>query len=88
MIGSFCSYTIGNVMAAQLFAAARAQVPSLDAALALGEIAPLADWLRENVWRHGRRFTRDEILLRATGSTLTPAAYLDYLERKFCNAPA
>jgi carboxypeptidase Taq len=88
MIGSFCSYTIGNVMAAQLFAAARAQVPSLDAALALGEIAPLADWLRENVWRHGRRFTRDEILLRATGTTLTPAAYLDYLERKFCDPPA
>lgn len=83
MIGSFCSYTIGNVMAAQLFEAARVQVPGLDAALARGELAPLADWLRETVWRHGRRFTRDEILLRATGSTLSPSAYLAYLHEKF-----
>lgn len=87
MIGSFCTYTIGNVMAAQLFAAARAQVPSLDAALSDGEVAPLADWLRDKVWQHGRRFTRDEILLRATGSALTPAPYLAYLERKFLNPP-
>eukprot|EP01037_Dinobryon_pediforme_P002679 gene2679-2718_t len=58
MIGSFCSYTIGNVMAAQLFDAARRQVPSLDASLAQGEVTPLADWLREHVWQHGRRFTR------------------------------
>ncbi len=83
MIGSFCSYTIGNVMAAQLFEAARVQVPGLNEALARGELAPLADWLRENVWRHGRRFTRDEILLRATGSTLSPSAYLAYLSEKF-----
>ena len=83
MIGSFCSYTIGNVMAAQLFEAAQAGLPGLAAALAEGDTAPLADWLRENVWRHGRRYSRDEILLRATGSTLSPEAYLGYLRRKF-----
>lgn len=83
MIGSFCSYTIGNVMAAQLFEAARVQVPGLDAALARGELAPLTGWLQDNIWRHGRRFTRDEILLRATGSTLIPSAYLAYLSKKF-----
>ena len=87
MIGSFCSYTIGNVMAAQLFEAARAQVLGLDAALAQGELALLTEWLRENVWRHGRRFTRDELLLRATGSTLKPSAYLAYLSQKFQGAP-
>ncbi len=83
MIGSFCSYSIGNVMAAQLFAAARAQLPGLDAALAEGDLAPLAGWLREHVWQHGRRFARDELLERVTGSALTPAPYLAYLEQKF-----
>jgi carboxypeptidase Taq len=70
MIGSFCSYTIGNVMAAQLMAAVP---PGAD----------LTHWLRENIWTHGRRFTRDELLVRATGSALTPEPYLAYLRKKF-----
>jgi len=86
MIGSFCSYTIGNVMAAQLFEAALVQVPGLQAELDKGGVALLTEWLRANVWQHGRRFTRDEILVRATGRTLTPAPYLAYLNRKFSPA--
>ncbi|MCW3475659.1 carboxypeptidase M32 [Limobrevibacterium gyesilva] len=85
MIGSFCSYTIGNVMAAQLFAAARGQVAGLDDALARGDYAPLRDWLRAQVWQHGRRFGRDEILRRATGSGLSPEPYLGYLSAKFAS---
>ncbi len=82
-IGSFCSYTIGNVMAAQLMAAARVQMPDLDTTLAAGDYTPLADWLRTNIWTHGRRFTRDELLIRATGRPLDPADYLAYLRAKF-----
>jgi carboxypeptidase Taq len=83
MIGSFCSYTIGNVMAAQLMEAARAQLPGLDAALAEGRYTVLADWLRAHVWTHGRRFSRDELLVRATGRGLEAGPYLAYLRGKF-----
>jgi carboxypeptidase Taq len=82
-VGSFCTYTIGNIMAAQLFETARAQAPDVAPALAQGEIAPLADWLRENVWRHGRRYGRDAILTRATGRKLDPAPYLRHLAARY-----
>ena len=42
-------------MAAQLMEAAHAQLGAvLGDALAAGDYAPLRDWLRENVWKHGR----------------------------------
>ena len=45
------------------------------------------DWLRENIWRHGRRYTRDELLIAATGRALDPQPYLDYLTAKHGGKP-
>jgi carboxypeptidase Taq len=83
LIGSFPTYTIGNVMGAQFLAAARRAVPDLNAALARGDYAPLRGWLTENVYRHGRAFSPDELLRRAAGSPLDPGPYLAYLTDKY-----
>ena len=83
MIGSFCSYTIGNVMAAQLFAAACAGPGGIAEALERGDCAPLRGWLREAVWRHGRRHTREALLRQATGRGLETAPYIAYLGAKY-----
>lgn len=83
MIGSFCSYTIGNVMAAQVFEAGSLQISGLTRALAKGDYAPLQAWLKQNIWRHGRKFARDELLAHSTGRTLDPAPYLAYLAGKY-----
>ena len=82
-IGTFCNYTIGNIMAAQLFDAATAQEPGIRGALDAADYAPLRDWLSANVCRHGRRYTRDELLERATGRPLDPEPYIAYLTAKF-----
>src|SRR5215472_366044 len=50
--GYFPTYTLGAMIAAQLFEAVRAALPDLEAAIAAGDFAPLFGWLRENV--HGR----------------------------------
>jgi carboxypeptidase Taq len=60
MFGSFCTYTVGNVMGAQLFETAMAQ-DSVAEGIGGGDYAPLHRWLKEHVWQHGRRFTRDEV---------------------------
>ena len=86
MIGSFSTYTIGNVMAAQLFDAARQSDSGLQAALEAGEYAPLRNWLTENVCQHGRRYSRQELLIRATERPLTPEPYLAYLSGKHGSA--
>jgi len=83
LFGSFPTYTIGNVMSAQFFAAARRDLPGLGDALARGEYAPLRGWLTEHVYRHGRAFSPDELLQRSTGSDLTVEPYLAYLAVKF-----
>ncbi|KAB0266373.1 carboxypeptidase M32 [Microvirga brassicacearum] len=82
-IGSFPTYTIGNVMAAQMMEALRRDQSSLDAEVAAGDYTGLADSLRTRIWRHGRRFTRDELLRRETGRSLDPAPYLEYLRAKY-----
>jgi carboxypeptidase Taq len=82
-IGSFCSYTIGNIMAAQLMQAMRTDRPEVSTAIQAGDYLPLRTWLTENVHQHGRRHSRDVLLTRATGRPLDVAPYLAYLNTKY-----
>jgi carboxypeptidase Taq len=81
--GVFQGYTLGNILSAQFFAAAVAAHPGIPAEIRNGEFATLRGWLRENVYRHGAKFTPTELVRRVTGHDLTVAPYLDYLWRKF-----
>ena len=81
--GAFQSYTLGNIMSAQFFAAARRDLGDLDAQIGAGEFEPLRRWLTERIYRHGRKFTAPEIVERATGEPLSIAPYLGYLNGKY-----
>lgn len=81
-IGTFCNYTIGNVMAGQLFAKAT-EDDEVREGLASADYVPLRSWLTEHVHRHGRRYTREQLLQRATGQGLDPSFYIDHLTRKY-----
>ncbi|WP_112662282.1 carboxypeptidase M32 [Microvirga flavescens] len=85
-MGSFASYTIGNVMAAQVMETLRAQDKDLHSAIEGGDYARLNDALGEKIWRHGRRFRRQELLANVTGRSLEVAPYLRYLEAKYVQA--
>src|SRR5262245_2511960 len=87
LVGSFCTYTVGNIMAAQLFETARTQ-PEVSAALEHGDVGPLSSWLRDKVWRHGRRYRRNELLTLATGRALDPAPYLRHLDARYASGEA
>jgi carboxypeptidase Taq len=84
-IGSFPTYTIGNVMGAQVMETLRQQNSALDASIEAGEYGVLAEELRARIWQHGRRFMRDELLERETGRRLDPAPYLAYLKGKYAS---
>lgn len=68
LVGYFPTYTLGNLYAAQLFAAAREDLGDLDAQFARGDFGTLLGWLREHVHRHGQRFTPRQLVERATGA--------------------
>jgi carboxypeptidase Taq len=82
LFGYFPTYTLGNLYAAQFAAAARRALPDLDAQVASGSFAAIRAWLREQIHRHGRRYTPAELCQRVTGAPLSSAAFLDYLEAK------
>ena len=81
--GAFQSYTLGNIMSAQFFAAAQREIPDLDDQIGAAQFAPLRTWLTERIYRHGRKFTAPEIVERATGEPLSIAPYLAYLNSKY-----
>jgi carboxypeptidase Taq len=64
LIGYFPTYTLGNMYAAQLFAAAERAVGPLDDAFAAGDFRTLRDWLGEHVHQHGRRYAAEALIER------------------------
>jgi carboxypeptidase Taq len=83
LFGYFPSYTLGAMYAAQWFAAIRRTVPDLDARMATGDLSPALDWLKQNVWTQGSRWSTDELVTRATGSVLDATHYRRHLESRY-----
>jgi carboxypeptidase Taq len=81
--GSFQGYTLGNILSAQFYSAALKAHPEIPDELGQGRFGALHGWLKENIYRHGRKFTAPEIVERATGSPLTIEPYLRYLKTKY-----
>ncbi|MCP4661450.1 MAG: carboxypeptidase M32 [bacterium] len=79
--GYFPTYTLGNLAAAQLFAAAGRELGDLEAAFAEGEFGPLLDWLRTRIHHPGGRYTASELIARTTGKALAPDDLLDHLRQ-------
>ncbi|MFB6220120.1 MAG: carboxypeptidase M32, partial [Halolamina sp.] len=79
----FISYTVGSVIAAQLWDALRDDVPDVDNRIAAGEFDAVHKWLENHVHRHGQRYRTDELVERATGDPITAEPFLDYAEAKF-----
>ncbi len=86
LIGYFPTYTLGNLMAAQLWETLRADLPEIDAQLERGDFAPLRTWLVEQVHVHGRKLPAPELLQRVTGQELAVAPFLRYLREKLADA--
>jgi carboxypeptidase Taq len=81
-LGYFPTYALGNVISVQIWEKVLEDVPELDEHLEQGDLAPLGDWLRDRLWRHGRKFTPQETLERVVGGGLDPEPYLRYLNAK------
>ena len=81
--GYFPTYSLGNIVAGQLWDAAVADLPELDSQLAAGELEPLCDFLRDRVHRHGGKYKPAELVERAVGGPLDSAPLLRQLAEKY-----
>ena len=48
-----------------------------------GDFAPINAWMQHHIHKHGRRFTADKLIQKATGSTLQIAPFISYLKEKY-----
>ena len=83
LFGYFPTYTLGNVYAGCLHAAMRRAVPDLDVGLAIGDLTPATEWLRDKVQVHGGLQTPRETIRQACGAAPSEEPFLTYLEQKF-----
>lgn len=83
LFGYFATYSLGTFFSVQQFQAARRAIPELDDQFARGEFDGLLGWLRENIHRHGRKFTLNELAARVTGEPLETRSYMNYLRAKY-----
>jgi len=84
--GYFPCYTLGAMYSAQWFAAIRRATPDLDARISTGQLGPVFDWLRDNIWLQASRWTTEELAQRASGESLNPAHFRAHLEARYLPA--
>jgi len=83
LFGYFPTYSLGAMTAAQLFNAAKLQVPEVLDEIRQGNFAPLLSWLRENVHNKGKFMSFDELLIGATGEPLDAAFFKRHLQQRY-----
>lgn len=83
LMGYFPTYSLGNLFAGCLMAAARRDVPGIDAALAKGDPSPATGWMRDKLQAFGALREPSETIRHATGDDPSAEPLLSYLEAKF-----
>jgi carboxypeptidase Taq len=86
LIGYFPTYTLGNMHAAQLMAAAERALPHLEEEIAVGRFAELLGWMRKHIHRRGRLLDSDALVAEATGSPPSERWLLESLRRRYGSA--
>jgi carboxypeptidase Taq len=80
-LGYFPTYSLGNLNAAQLYAAARRDA-GIAAACDAADYAPLLAWLRQNIHAHGGTLDPADLIARASGTPPSPEPYLAHLRER------
>jgi carboxypeptidase Taq len=82
LFGYFPTYQLGNVLSVQIWERLLTDLPDAYAQVEQGSFGEIYEWLRERLYRHGRRFTPSETILRVAGGPIDPEPYLRYLADK------
>ena len=81
-LGYFPTYTLGNLNAAQLFAAAKKQ-RKIASSIAKAEYEPLLQWLRAHIHERGGVLLPQQLIQDATGVPTDPKWHLRHLRERF-----
>ncbi|MBC6405714.1 MAG: carboxypeptidase M32 [Rhodospirillales bacterium] len=86
--GYFPTYTLGAMIAAQLFQAALSAAPEIPGQLARGDFSSLQAWLRRTVHEKASSRFSHVLIEEASGKPLDPAVFMTHLRRRYLGADA
>jgi carboxypeptidase Taq len=81
--GYFPTYTLGNLISAQLWESVLEEFPQLPQQIAQGDYAELLSWLRKHVHEQGSRVPTKELVKNITGKEISSAAFVRQMKRKY-----
>ena len=81
--GYFPSYTLGALIAAQLWAAIEREQPAAREDMRNGRFVGLNDWPRAHIWSEASFHSTPDLLQRATGEPLNTAHFEAHLKRRY-----
>lgn len=79
--GYFPTYTLGSLYAAQFFQTLKKQ--DTDKKTEQGDFSDIHYWLKDNVYRYGRRYTSEELCNKITGQPLEFSHFQQYISEKY-----
>ncbi|MDX1430427.1 MAG: hypothetical protein R3282_09070 [Rhodothermales bacterium] len=83
--GYFPTYTLGAMIAAQLYQTANEADSAIHEGVREGNFVPLLSWLKENVHGVGSKFSTTEIIVAATGRPLDSSCFKRHLGSRYLN---
>ncbi len=82
-LGYFPTYSLGHLRASQLWQHITSELTELPEEIGRGEFGSLREWLRENVHRHGMKFTPRELQERVLGAAaIDPEPFIARVREK------
>lgn len=83
MIGYFSTYALGNLASVQLWDKMVEENPNIPDEIAQGKFDTILGWMQEHIHQYGSKYEPQELMVKATGSKITPEPYIQYLKAKY-----
>jgi carboxypeptidase Taq len=83
VIGYFPTYTLGNLISAQIAEKMTKDVPGWKQLPEKGDFAPILGWLREHIHSQGRKYQPAQLLQRELGEPVKVEPFLNYIKAKY-----
>lgn len=85
LYGYFPSYALGNIYTGQIINAIYLNNKNWRNELKQGSLDAIRKWLNDNIYSKGNLYNPEELIKKATGTSLTVKPYMKYLLEKYRN---
>ena len=82
-VGYFPTYLIANMISAQLARQMYKELGDLNKIIAEDGLGKINQWLKDNIYVWGARYSTVELINKACREKLTPQYYIEYLQTKY-----